>query len=821
MMLFILVFLPKSPAWAQLPPTADAYVNETNSTNYGTTNSLIVSNPNYEAFIQFDLSGLPSGTTGASVGKATLVLYASAVTAAGSFDVYEVGAPWTELTISGTKEPVLGTLVTPGVPVTLATKNNFVVIDVTPAVKDWLNGTVANYGLALQPNGSAVNVTFNSKENGAASHAPQLNISLIEPPGDITQITAGPGLTGGGTSGNVTLGVDSTQVPFLSFSNTFTASQTVNGTLTASSFSGNGAGVTNVNAAMLDGFTSAAFQPAGSYAVTTGPNTFAADQTLNAALNLAQTTGPDAGVINLGGNSLIHACCPKSLQNTFVGSSAGNFTADASGSNGGNGQNTAVGFQALQSLTSGFDNTANGFQALASNSTGGSNTADGLAALLNNTTGTWNVAIGNWSGDNLKTGSWNIAIGGFAGSNFNSNESNNIDISSNGVVGDSGAIRIGTGGTQTKAFIAGITGVTPAGGNPLPVVIDGNGQLGTGTSAVGTVTSVGSGAGLTGGPITTSGTLSLDTSFTDGRYAQLSAPNTFTANQTVPNLAATGVVSGSSASFSGGNPAVSGTSSGTGVYGSGGTYGVYGSVSGNGTIYGVYGTGSGNGNNYGVYGSGYDGVYGNGAYLGLVGYGGGYGLWSTGGFAGVYGQTTNYAGVEGSGGSYGVLSIGNFAATGFKSAIVPLPDDRLVSLYAVESPENWFEDFGTAELHNGVAEVTLDPTFAQTVSTEAGYHVFLTPNGDCEGLYVAAKSAGGFIVRELRGGKSEISFDYRIVARRKGYEKLRLQEVQADADTVQALREQAQSLATSKPPKLIIPKAPPEPPGSKLPNQSQ
>ena len=35
----------------------------------------------------------------------------------------------------------------------------------------------------------------------------------------------------------------------------------------------------------------------------------------------------------------------------------------------------------------------------------------------------------------------------------------------------------------------------------------------------GTVTSVGSGTGLTGGPITTSGTLSLDTTFTDGRYA--------------------------------------------------------------------------------------------------------------------------------------------------------------------------------------------------------------------------------------------------------------------------------------------------------------
>jgi hypothetical protein len=41
-------------------------------------------------------------------------------------------------------------------------------------------------------------------------------------------------------------------------------------------------------------------------------------------------------------------------------------------------------------------------------------------------------------------------------------------------------------------------------------------------SSGGTVTSVGTGTGLTGGPITTSGTLSLNTSYTDGRYLQLS-----------------------------------------------------------------------------------------------------------------------------------------------------------------------------------------------------------------------------------------------------------------------------------------------------------
>lgn len=44
----------------------------------------------------------------------------------------------------------------------------------------------------------------------------------------------------------------------------------------------------------------------------------------------------------------------------------------------------------------------------------------------------------------------------------------------------------------------------------------------TAPSSGGTVTSVASGTGLTGGPITGSGTLSLNTSFTDGRYLKLS-----------------------------------------------------------------------------------------------------------------------------------------------------------------------------------------------------------------------------------------------------------------------------------------------------------
>ena len=42
--------------------------------------------------------------------------------------------------------------------------------------------------------------------------------------------------------------------------------------------------------------------------------------------------------------------------------------------------------------------------------------------------------------------------------------------------------------------------------------------------------------------------------------------------------------------------------------------------------------------------------------------------------------------------SYGVLPTANMGATGSKPAVVGLPDDRVVELYAMESPEPWFED---------------------------------------------------------------------------------------------------------------------------------
>jgi hypothetical protein len=110
--------------------------------------------------------------------------------------------------------------------------------------------------------------------------------------------------------------------------------------------------------------------------------------------------------------------------------------------------------------------------------------------------------------------------------------------------------------------------------------------------------------------------------------------------------------------------------------------------------------------------------------------------------------------------------IGNIQVTGTKAAVVPFPDGSHRALYCVESPDLWFEDFGTAKLAGGRALVALDPDFARVIK-EGDYMVFLTPEGDCRGLYVRRKRAASFEVREQMGGKSNIAFSYRIVGRRK------------------------------------------------------
>jgi hypothetical protein len=153
--------------------------------------------------------------------------------------------------------------------------------------------------------------------------------------------------------------------------------------------------------------------------------------------------------------------------------------------------NTAAGFNALWVNTTGGDNTAVGADTISHNTTGGGNTAVGALALEVNTTGAYNTVLGGFAlsgnttgGQNTALGSNalqantsgnnNVALGYNAGSNLTIGN-NNIDIANTGVKGDTNSIRIGTQGTQTAAYIAGISGAPVTGSD---VIVNGSGRLG-------------------------------------------------------------------------------------------------------------------------------------------------------------------------------------------------------------------------------------------------------------------------------------------------------------------------------------------------------
>ena len=228
-----------------------------------------------------------------------------------------------------------------------------------------------------------------------------------------------------------------------------------------------------------DGFQNAALGAFALYSNTTGiSNTATGSHSLYSNTDASDNTA-------IGWNALQRST--TGAQNTATGVSAlQNNTMGTS--------NTASGFQALMSNTTGVANTANGPQALLRNTTGQGNAAFGSSALVVNTIGNNNTAIGhgslysNTTGSNNiangysalqfnTTGSNNIAFGLQAGVNLTTS-SNNIDISNAGVAGDAGKIRLGTTGTHTATFVAGIYNVSE-GGTIKPVYINSTGRLGT------------------------------------------------------------------------------------------------------------------------------------------------------------------------------------------------------------------------------------------------------------------------------------------------------------------------------------------------------
>jgi hypothetical protein len=141
---------------------------------------------------------------------------------------------------------------------------------------------------------------------------------------------------------------------------------------------------------------------------------------------------------------------------------------------------------------------------------------------------------------------------------------------------------------------------------------------------------------------------------------------------------------------------------------------------------------------------------------------------ATGTAYGVYGYAS------GAGTHYGVYYSGGIGGSSTMKNIVRT-EEGPVELYGHLATENWFEDFGTGTIRGGQAVVPLADDYLQTVSigTDNPMKVFITPKARIGEWWV--ESGSDQFTLFAPDAPEGASFDYRVVAKRPGYENARLE----------------------------------------------
>ena len=355
---------------AQAPPSADAYVTAVQpSANYG-NNAFLAVQPGTISYVRLNLGVLPEN---ASVVKATLRLYVDAVSAPGSFDVYQVDSEWSERGLNFNNAPPLGASATGGRPalVTAASLNQFILIDITALAQGWLNGTISNQGVALALTTSNGSFSFDSKESTGTGHQPELEVAFVS---NIETAVANPptSTVSAVTNKGNAPGPD----PYIDNGTTQQVGANFN-------IDGNG--------------TAATLNATSNYNLAGTP-------VLGNSGTQGMFVGAGAGQNNTGSSNL------------FLGIAAGHNTTAAD-------YNTFIGTDAGYFNTTGTQNFMLGATAGYHNTTGSYNMFVGSLAGYNNTTGTRNVFVGRAAGSGNTTGTGNSFLGANAGSastaNFN------------------------------------------------------------------------------------------------------------------------------------------------------------------------------------------------------------------------------------------------------------------------------------------------------------------------------------------------------------------------------------------------------------------
>jgi hypothetical protein len=192
--------------------TADTMVSEAAPNSaFGDQPLVTVRNSGQEihGYARFDLDALGAVAPGTAVRRATLRAWIGPTAVDGDVAVRPISGTWDEHTVTWNSAPSLGAVVDQA---TIRRDNvlRYVTFDVTAIVQDWVDGTLANDGLALVPDGR-IDIGLDSKESTGTSHPMELEVVFEDANsgGDITavQTPAGSGLQGGVVDGDATLGL--------------------------------------------------------------------------------------------------------------------------------------------------------------------------------------------------------------------------------------------------------------------------------------------------------------------------------------------------------------------------------------------------------------------------------------------------------------------------------------------------------------------------------------------------------------------------------------------------------------------------------------
>lgn len=142
---------------------------------------------------------------------------------------------------------------------------------------------------------------------------------------------------------------------------------------------------------------------------------------------------------------------------------------------------------------------------------------------------------------------------------------------------------------------------------------------------------------------------------------------------------------------------------------------------------------------------------------------------------GGYFEGLTYAGTSWAyayvGGTTNAATARKIVGTGSVSEVVPTQNHGRVTLTCPESPEYWYQDYGTVELVNGQAHVELDPILADIIVVDAQnpLRAFFTPANMLEynGVAMVNQTATGFDIVEMNGGTHSGTLHYQLVVKPK------------------------------------------------------